>query len=318
MLRACDEARLWVGATAPNPPVGAVACDEKGSILAVAAHRRAGDDHAEVALLKLCREKNLMSQVHTIVITLEPCNHSGRTPPCTETLIQGGICRVVTGVRDPNTAVKGGGCERLRRAGIDVIEGVEAEACRRLIHPFAFHALTDKPFVTVKRAFDEKGSMFPDKGHKTFTSKESLVLAHKLRKKADAIVTGSGTIIADKPLFNVRHVQDHVGKRRILAILTRSGRVSRDYLNEAAERGLDALIYSNIDDCFSDLVNRGARDVLIEAGPTLSDAILASPHWTMKADIHKGTPDKVEISFNSKYTIPFDINGINIEALVPL
>ena len=192
MRRACDEARLWLGSTSPNPPVGAVALDIDGKILAVAAHKKAGTDHAEAALLKLCKAKNLMSQVHTMCVTLEPCNHFGRTPPCAGAIIAAGVKRVVVGMRDPNVRVKGGGCERLRESGVEVVLGVESEMCRRLIHAFAFHARTGKPFITVKRAFDTAGSMIPPPGEKVFTSKESLILAHRLRKKADAIITGSG------------------------------------------------------------------------------------------------------------------------------
>ena len=161
--------------------------------------------------------------------------------------------------------------------------------------------------------------MIPDAGHKTFTSEAALVLAHKLRKKADAIVTGSGTIIADKPLFNVRHVPDHAGKRRFLAILDRSGRIPSDYINAAAQRGLDVVVYQDIVGCFSNLERRGAIDVLVEAVPTLSDVLLASPHWTMKVDIlKKEGADRVETLFNSKAEIPFNINKIDAEALVPL
>jgi diaminohydroxyphosphoribosylaminopyrimidine deaminase / 5-amino-6-(5-phosphoribosylamino)uracil reductase len=317
MSRACSEARLWLGATSPNPPVGAVALDEQGHILAVSAHRRAGEGHAEAELIKLCRDQKLMEKVHTIAVTLEPCTHAGRTPPCCDAIIRAGIRRVVVGCRDPNRAVKGGGCERLKEAGIEVIEGIETEACRRLIHAFAFHAQTGRPFVTVKRAFNESGSMLPSVGEKTFTSKESLVLAHRMRKKADAIVTGSGTIMADNPLFTVRHVQDHDGKRRILAILDRRGRVSQKYIDEAGKRGLDVIVYGDIDNCFPDLASLGVRDILVEAGPTLSQSILNSPHWTMRVDIHKGTTDNVELSFSKCEKMPFDTKGLSVDSLLP-
>jgi diaminohydroxyphosphoribosylaminopyrimidine deaminase / 5-amino-6-(5-phosphoribosylamino)uracil reductase len=317
MQRACREARHWLGATSPNPAVGAVALDEQGKILAAASHRRAGEDHAEAALLKLCRDQNLMPRVHTMVVTLEPCNHVGRTLPCSESIIKSGIRHVVVGTRDPNPVVTGGGCERLRQAGIDVIEGIETESCRRLIHAFAFFSLTGKPFVTVKRAFDERGSMIPPKGQKTFTSQESLTLAHRLRKKADAIVTGSGTILADNPLFTVRHVEDYPGKRRILAILDRRGRVPQDYMNQAAERRLDAIAYQDLDFCFSDLAHRGVQDVLVECGPHLSQSILNSPHWTMCIDVHKEKTEITNVLFNN-IKIPFNINEIDIDSLLPL
>jgi diaminohydroxyphosphoribosylaminopyrimidine deaminase/5-amino-6-(5-phosphoribosylamino)uracil reductase len=318
MLRACDEARRWLGATSPNPPVGAAALDASGNTLAVAAHRRAGTDHAEAALLKLCRAQNLMSRLHTMCVTLEPCNHYGRTPPCAEALIEAGVKRVVIGAHDPNRHVKGGGADRLRHAGIEVIENVENEMCRRLIHAFAFHAQSGKPFVTVKRAFDVKGSMIPPKGDKTFTSPESLTLAHRLRKKADAIITGSGTILADHPQFTVRHVADYPNKRRILAILDRRGRVSDDYMVQAAKRGLDTVTYKNLDSCFLDLEKRGIRDILVESGPNLSESILESSSWSLKVDIHQACPDKINVELDESLKTVFDGKNLDICSLLPL
>ncbi len=317
MKRACAEARKWVGATAPNPPVGAVALDDDGNILAVAAHVRAGADHAEAALLKLCREKGLLPRVRTLVVTLEPCTHMGKTPPCCDAILEAGIRRVVVGTRDPNPHVSGGGCDRLRAAGVEVIDGVAGDECRALIHAFAHFVTTGKPFVTVKRAFDEKGSMIPPQGLKTFTSKESLILAHRLRKKADAIVTGSGTILADSPLFTARLVPDHFGKTRVLGILDRRRRVPEEYLLQAAERGFDPIVYGNLDACFADLAERGAQDVLVEAGPTLSDAILNSAHWTLRADIFKGDKDRTEFTFNDAAKIPFETQGFSPELILP-
>ncbi|MDR3425321.1 MAG: bifunctional diaminohydroxyphosphoribosylaminopyrimidine deaminase/5-amino-6-(5-phosphoribosylamino)uracil reductase RibD [Alphaproteobacteria bacterium] len=317
LLAACQEARRWLGATAPNPPVGAAALDEKGEIIALAAHQKAGGDHAEAALLKLCRAQEDLPRLHTLCVTLEPCNHTGRTPPCTEAIIAAGVRRVVIGARDPNPFVTGGGVERLRQAGIEVIENVENEACRRLIHAFAFHANTGRPFVTVKRAFDAQGSMIPPVGQKTFTSPESLSLAHRLRKKADAILTGSGTILADHPMFTIRHVPDHPDKRRILAILDRRGRVPKTYIEKAAERGLDVVIYQSLDSCIFDLENRGIRDVLVESGPTLSRFVLDSPFWTMKVDIHHNVEDRIEIGFNQNAKITFDCKKVEIESLLP-
>ena len=318
MRRAVAEARLWLGATSPNPAVGAAALDAAGNILAVTAHHRAGSDHAEAALLKLCREQNLLPRVATICVTLEPCNHHGRTPPCSEAIIAAGIRRVAIGARDPNPHVAGGGCEWLRAAGIEVIENVESDLCQKLIHPFAFHARTGLPFVTVKRAFDVSGSMIPPVGQKTFTSDASLVLAHRLRKKADAIIAGSGTIIADNPLFDVRHVKDHDGKRRVLAILDRRGRVSKEYLTAATTRGFDVAVYDDFDSCVKQLGNRGIKDVLVESGPILLGFALDSPYWTMRVDIHAGMPDRIETAFNPAAELPFDTNNSDLESLLPL
>ena len=318
MRRSCDEARLWLGATVPNPPVGAAALDNVGAILAVAAHCRAGSDHAEAALLKLCRAQNLLPRVHTMCVTLEPCNHHGRTPPCAEAIIEAGIRRVVVGARDPNPHVRGGGCDRLRQAGVTVIEEVEGDLCRRLIHAFGFHARTSRPFVTVKRAFDIQGSMIPPVGQAVFTSSDSLTIAHRLRKKCDALVTGSGTILADNPAFTVRHVPDHAGKRRILAVLDRRGRVSADYIEQAAQRGLDVVRYQTLDACLVDLEHGGVRDVLVEAGPQVSQLVLDSSAWAMCVDIYKGEPDCVETRFNPEIDFSFDVNSLGVDALLPL
>lgn len=318
MAEACREARRFMGATAPNPPVGAAALDEHGRILALAAHERAGTPHAEAQLIALCRERGVLAEVRTLCVTLEPCNHHGRTPPCSEAIIAAGIPRVMVGTRDPNPGVKGGGIERLRAAGIRVEEGVAEETCRQLLHAFAFSAVQGRPWATVKRAFDERGSMVPPPGWKTFTSESSLILAHRLRKKADAILTGSGTILADRPEFTVRRVPDHPGKRRWLAILDRRRRVPEAYLEAAAERGLDAIICEDIDTALAELQRRGVRDVLVEAGPALSDAILAGPAWCLAVDIHKGALDRVSWRFNMAAPIPFAVDLFDPEAILPL
>lgn len=317
MMAACREARRWMGATAPNPPVGAAALDRDGRILDVAAHERAGTAHAEARLIALCRERGILAEVKTLCVTLEPCNHHGRTPPCSEAIIAAGIPLVVVGTRDPNPGVTGGGIERLRAAGINVEVGVAEEACRRLLHAFAFSVVQGRPWVTVKRAFDEKGSMVPPAGHKTFTSESSLLLAHRLRKKADAILTGSGTILADQPSFTVRRVPDHPGKRRWLAIIDRRRRVPQAYLAAAAERGLDSVVYDDVGMALADLQRHGVRDVLVEAGPALSASILAGPSWCLAVDIHKAAPDRVSYRFNMAAPIPFAIDSFDPEAILP-
>jgi diaminohydroxyphosphoribosylaminopyrimidine deaminase / 5-amino-6-(5-phosphoribosylamino)uracil reductase len=301
---ACAEARKWLGATSPNPPVGAVAVDNEGNVLAIAAHHHAGEAHAEAALIENCRANGTLSKIHTLYVTLEPCNHHGHTPPCTEAIIKSGIKHVIIGTHDPNPHVKGGGMERLREAGINVT-CIDDEECKQLIHAFVFHAQTGKPWITVKRAITREGSMIPPKGQKTFTSKDSLVLAHRLRKKADAIITGSGTVLADNPLFTVRHVTDFKDKRRWLAILDRRGRVPKSYTDAAHNRGLDTLIYKDLDAAIADLTAKGAQDILVEAGPTLSQVMLDSQLWTMSVSIQKGDPDVVAVDFNARETIPF-------------
>jgi len=318
MSAALAEARQFIGATSPNPPVGAAALDKSGRLLAVAAHKFAGGDHAEVALLKICREQNLLPQVETICVTLEPCNHHGRTPPCTNAIIGTGIKRVVIGAHDPNPHVTGGGIEKLRGAGIEMVTGVLEEDCKQMIHTFAFHAETGKPWITIKRAFDGSGSMIPPAGQKTFTSHGALTLAHRLRKKSDVILTGSGTILVDQPLFTVRHVEDYPGKKRWLAILDRRGRVPDSYTKAAEKNGFIPLIYQDVAAAIDDLERRGARDILVEAGPLLSQAMLDYPFWAMSVKIRAGDSEQIEAEFNSRVPIPFEMEKFDWDNFLPL
>jgi diaminohydroxyphosphoribosylaminopyrimidine deaminase/5-amino-6-(5-phosphoribosylamino)uracil reductase len=323
MSAACAEARKWLGATSPNPPVGAAALGADGNILAVAAHKKAGEAHAEAALLEICRAQNLLPRVHTICVTLEPCNHHGRTPPCSEAIIKAGIKRVVVGACDPNPNVKGGGIERLKEAGIEVVAGVNEDECRQLIHAFAYSVQTKRPWITIKRAFDVNGSMIPPKGQKTFTSPTSLRLAHRLRKKADAILTGSGTVLADAPLFTVRHTKDFAGKKRTLAILDRRGRVPQSYLKAAHEVGFVSIIFQDISAAIEGLAQSGVRDVLVEAGPTLAQVILDSGLWAMSVTIRQTSQqggqenDTVEAEFNPAQPMPFDTNKFRWDYFLP-
>ena len=305
MRQAAAEGRKWLGSTSPNPPVGAVALDTNGKVIAVAAHHRAGELHAEALLINACRQNGTLSQIDTLCVTLEPCNHHGRTPPCTEAIIAAGIKNVVIGAHDPNTHVKGHGIERLKEAGIQIISGVAEEECKMLMHAFLYSQQTSKPWITVKRAINHDGSMIPPKGQKTFTSPESLRLAHRLRKKADAIITGSGTILADNPLFTVRHVPDFQ-KRRWLAILDRRGRVTSDYIDAAKTRGLDAFIYQDICTALQDLAAKGSQDILVEAGPALSQSILDSDCWTMSVTLQQADPDRIDVAFDPHTQMPFD------------
>ena len=317
MALAANEARKWMGATAPNPPVGATALNAQGHVLAVAAHHKAGEDHAEQALLKICRAQNLIDQVHTLCVTLEPCNHHGRTPPCTKAILEAGIKHVAVGVRDPNPHITGGGCEKLRQEGIKIIEGVQEEICRPLIYAFEHNAKTGKPWLTVKRAFTPEGSMIPPRGQKCFTSPESLHFAHCLRKRADAILTGSGTILADLPLFTVRNVADHKGKKRPLVILDRRKRVPESYLQSARDNGFVTFVHHDLVEALEALSCLGAHDILVEAGPILSQEILKSGLWMMDVKITKDKTDKIDASFNADSPPSFDINSWKWDYMLP-
>ena len=297
MREALAAARRFEGATAPNPPVGCVLLDAAGNVLAVAAHQRAGTPHAEALAIAEARDNGNLGALHTVVVTLEPCNHHGRTPPCSEAILATPARRVVIGVADPNPRVAGGGAERLRQQGLDVqsFKG-DATQLRRLIAPFAKRVTQGLPFVTVKQAVNRAGSMVPPAGQKTFTSQGSLLLAHALRRRADAIITGSGTILADDPQFTVRHLPDHVGKRRRLYILDRRGRVPAAYLEAASQRGLDAVIATDFAAVLEDAASAGCNEVLVEAGSQLTTHVLQGPYWDEHVRITQTDgEDKVEI-----------------------
>lgn len=323
MKAAAADARTTLGLTSPNPPVGAVAVDIHGNILARATHPGVGQSHAEIRVLQMCREQGILQQVDALCVTLEPCNHVGRTPPCTEAIIASGIKKVIIGTRDPNPHVKGGGIEQLKNAGIQVLCGVNEGECRWLIHAFAYQALTGKSWVTIKRAFNQQGSMIPPPHQKTFTSSSSLKLAHQLRKKSDAIVTGSGTILADHPLFTVRHVPDFPYKKRYLAILDRQKRVPDSYLEKALQNGFYPHIYNDLKTALDDLNQKGALDILVEAGPTLSDQVFRSKLWTMSVNIQQdmhnfqANKDTITVEFEPTNPILSDITPFGWDVFLP-
>jgi diaminohydroxyphosphoribosylaminopyrimidine deaminase / 5-amino-6-(5-phosphoribosylamino)uracil reductase len=308
--RAIAAATDHAGASSPNPPVGCVLLDGAGVVLAVEAHRKAGDLHAEARAIATCRAAGTIDRVHTVIVTLEPCNHHGRTPPCAEAILATPAREVWIAAQDPNPRVEGGGAVRLAAAGLSVRDLRKldhpdaarlADEAERLIAPFAKWVTTGLPFVTVKQALDETGSMIPPKGQRTFTSETSLTLAHRMRRRADAVLTGNATILADNPEFTVRRLPDHVGKTRILAILDRTGRVPGSYLLEAAQRGLRAMLFADIDAALARLGSEGVHEVLVEAGPTLTAAILSTDIWDEHVVIKKagdGSPDHVTTSRN--------------------
>lgn len=301
MSNACAHARNWLGATTPNPAVGAVALDQNGNILALEAHHRAGLGHAEAKLVQAAKEQGFLQHIHTLCVTLEPCNHTGRTPPCTEAILNSGIRHIAIGILDPNRHVTGGGLARLQNAGLSVVKNIAEIECTALCHPFIYQCQNKTPFMTLKRAFTAEGSMKPPLGQNTFTSPPALALAHLLRKKADVILTSSETILADDPQFTVRHVNDFPEKIRYLAILDRRGRIPAEWLEAAKRRKFIPLIYSSLETAISDLTDRQVNDILVEAGETVSHAILQSGLWAMDVQIQQSKisnqPDQISINF---------------------
>lgn len=201
MRAALRLARKGVGRTSPNPPVGAVVV-RAGGIVGSGYHRRAGEPHAEVEALRDAGER---ARGAVLYVTLAPCNHSGRTPPCTEAVLAAGIRRVVIGCGDPNPHVAGGGERRLRRAGLEVIEGVEEAACRELLRPFAARVTRGLPLVTLKLAASLDGRIATHGGESRWvTGAAARRLVHRWRNEMDAVMVGAGTVMADDPELTCR------------------------------------------------------------------------------------------------------------------
>lgn len=209
MLRADDSAHMrhaltlaergW-GQTAPNPMVGAVVV-QGGKIVGEGFHVRYGADHAEVDALNAAGEK---ARGGTLYVTLEPCNHQGQTPPCTEAIVNAGIARVVVAIPDPNP-LAAGGISKLRSAGIDVVVGVEMDRAIELNAPFLNRFSARRPWVTLKLAMTVDGAIADSLGQSNWiTGEESRAEVHRMRAGSDAIAVGMRTLISDNPRLSAR------------------------------------------------------------------------------------------------------------------
>ncbi|MGK7888402.1 MAG: bifunctional diaminohydroxyphosphoribosylaminopyrimidine deaminase/5-amino-6-(5-phosphoribosylamino)uracil reductase RibD [Leptolyngbyaceae cyanobacterium] len=214
MQRCLTLAQTALGRTAPNPLVGAVVV-QAGQVVGEGFHPAAGQSHAEVFALRAAGDR---AQNATVYVNLEPCNHHGRTPPCTEALIHAGVAKVVVGMVDPNPLVAGGGIARLRQAGIEVKVGVEAAACQRLNEAFAHRIHHHQPFGIFKYAMTLDGKIAATGGHSAWvTGPEARRRVHQLRAACDAVVVGGNTVRTDNPLLTSHGVHDHNPLRVVMS-----------------------------------------------------------------------------------------------------
>jgi diaminohydroxyphosphoribosylaminopyrimidine deaminase/5-amino-6-(5-phosphoribosylamino)uracil reductase len=215
MRRALDLARRGTGYVSPNPMVGALIIDADGGIIAEGWHERFGGPHAEINALRAAEGRDL-SQA-TLYVTLEPCNHYGKTPPCTDAIVASGIRRVVVAMRDPNPIVSGRGNKILREAGIEVTVGVLEKEAQMLNESYIHFTKTGRPFVTVKVAQTLDGFMaLPNKESQWITGELARVRGHMMRAAADAVMIGSGTAREDDPSLTVRYGVQGRNPRRIV------------------------------------------------------------------------------------------------------
>ncbi len=306
VFSADDEARMGAalergtrGTPSPNPHVGALVV-KNGAVVGAGHHERAGEDHAEIGAL---REAGARAAGATLYVTLEPCNHVGRTPPCTDAIAAAGIERVVVCCRDPNPHVTGGGVEQLRSAGVQVDVGCREAEGRKLIAPWTKFVTTGMPYVTLKLGLSLDGRIASRTGaSKWVTGPEARARVHVLRAQQDAVVVGIGTALADDPRLTVRDAPGQSPLRVIfdtklrLPLAGRLVQTAREVptwvvcttdapssAEEAlVERGVEVLrappsAEGRIDPlaALRLLASRGIVAVLIEGGAELAGSVLA-------------------------------------------
>jgi diaminohydroxyphosphoribosylaminopyrimidine deaminase/5-amino-6-(5-phosphoribosylamino)uracil reductase len=312
MEHALALARKAVGLASPNPLVGCVIVRD-GQIVGEGFHQYERRDHAEIVALKSAGEK---ARGATLYVTLEPCNHTGRTGPCTEAIIAAGVQRVVAAMEDPNPLTSGRGFEKLRTVGIDMQSGVLEEEARRVNEAFARWIRTKKPFVTLKSAMTLDGQLALQGESKKFQSKlrrklptqwisseESRAEVHRMRHASDALLTGIGTIKVDDPLLTDRSGLPR--RRRLLRVILDWGLSLSQHSRIVQTADEDLLVFTSestasararmlqrkgveivpagsrekrvdLEAVLAELGNREILSVLLEAGPTLNGTALTA------------------------------------------
>lgn len=248
-------------AASPNPGVGAAIRTVDGSVH-IGSTQPPGGAHAEVESIRVARAAGSDLAGATIASTLEPCNHTGRTGPCTEAIIEAGIGRVLVGVRDPDPKVAGTGIERLRERGIDVVEGVLHDEVASQLEAYLHHRRTGQPFVTLKLAASMDGrTAAPDRSSQWITGEAARADAHRLRADHDAILVGAGTVRADDPTLTVRHVDGPDPLRVVLGHAPANAKV-----HPCVELGGPLV------DVLAELGSRGVITLMIEGGATVANS----------------------------------------------
>lgn len=325
MARACELAQRGLGSTSPNPPVGAVLVRD-GQTLGEGYHHVRGAPHAEVEALADARAAGHNVRGATLYVSLEPCDHQGLTPPCTEAIINAGIARVVIGAPDPNPKTNGAGIARLRASNIEV-EVLDDAWSRDLIEQFAHAIRSPRPYLTLKMAASLDGYVAPKPGSHWLTGAESRERVRELRCWHDAVMVGAGTARIDDPQLTVRppHArqrqyarvivcEDHAIPANSRALLAEDGYARTILLAPAGVRNefrelearAECIFVGNADAIQLDLgaalvalKAAGVTSVLCEGGPTLASALLSGRYvdrlvWLL-APVFLSNPEAVPV-----------------------
>jgi diaminohydroxyphosphoribosylaminopyrimidine deaminase/5-amino-6-(5-phosphoribosylamino)uracil reductase len=347
MRQALQLAAKGRGNTSPNPMVGAVVVAADGTLAGEGHHERAGAPHAESVALE---HAGVRARGGTLYVTLEPCDHEGRTPPCTQTIVSAGIRRVVIATEDPDARVRGSGIARLQAAGVDVHVGSDREEALELNAAYFHHRTTGRSFVSLKMAASLDGAIAPRAGVRhRLTGAKAFEFVNELRFEHDAVLVGVHTAIVDDPRLTVRPARPRaVPYLRIVADahghLPLDGHLIRDAAttptlivtteampagrrDELASLGVDVLICRATHDGYVDLAamltalaDRGIVSVLCEGGPTLAASLLAGGHvgrvyWLIAPEILGSATLAPAIATSTRTPIPI---GLRIDSTAML
>jgi len=270
-IKRCIELAMRAeGKVSPNPLVGAVVLDKNGNIVGEGYHEKYGEAHAEVNALDAAGKKACGG---TIYVNLEPCCHYGKTPPCIDRVIASGIKRMVVGMTDPNPKVAGRSIKMAKEAGLNVVENVLNDECLKLNEIFIKNITENMPFVALKTAGTIDGKIATSAGlSKWITSEKAREEVHRLRNKYDAILTGSGTVIADNPSLTCRK---EGGRNPVRVVIDSKDRISADS-KIYNDDGTRVIVWKNydLDQLFKWLYKERIYSVLVEAGAGLNSSMI--------------------------------------------
>lgn len=275
MRRALQLARLGYGAVSPNPMVGAVVVDSGGSIVGEGFHRVWGGPHAEVNALSSVKDKSVLRGC-TVYVTLEPCSHYGKTPPCAKLLVDSGVKRVVVGCPDPFIEVRGRGLQMLADAGVEVVENVLRSECEALNSKFIYAHTHKRPYVLLKWAQSADGFIAAvDRQPVKFSTPVSKVFMHRERAGYDAIMAGTSTLLSDNPMLTCRLWPS----RRLRPVVYDPH--SKVSCNAHVFDSLDDVVYvkdnKSLDGLLEVLYSEySITSLMVEGGPTLLNSFIGA------------------------------------------
>ncbi len=298
MVRAIELARLGMGQVAPNPMVGCVIV-HNGLIIGEGYHRKYGEAHAEVNAVRSVKNRSLLAE-STMYVTLEPCSHFGKTPPCADMIVEVGIPRVVVGSIDPNEKVAGRGLEKLKAAGCELVTGLMEEDCNRMNRRFLTFHHKRRPYIILKWAQTEDGFIDKDRSEEEFgqptwiTNDLSRIAVHKMRTDEAAIMVGTKTAMKDNPSLTVR---EWSGNHPLRILLDRNGIL--DSSTALLDQSTETMVFTEMEmeskpnleyrrinfgpemlgEINTLLFNRGIQSLLIEGGKSLLESYMKQGLW---------------------------------------